>query len=371
MTTPEPLAVAMLSYHVTEESGGPGIAAAGFAASLASRGARVRLIALDGPGHWLVDPAKAAQAGYELLRISGWFPAHRLPKMLAAARDFTRGRRGVIWVNGIWGAQSLAGWAASKVSGWPLVVRPAGSLGTTALQYKRVKKALYYRAIESRVIEHARAIHCMTEKERDELPGAVRERAFIVPSGVDAPSSVPAARERNLIGVLARIHPIKNHHAVLDAVESLVSQGMDLQVEFAGTVSDRAYADELRAKIERSSLLRGRVRLLGHVEKGDLGKVVGRWSVAVLLSEQENFGHAVIAAASVGTPTVVSGGVGLGRELESAGAGMVTTIEGAQTALRLLIEDMGRARADACVAFAARYGWDACAKTLMEKLTGL
>lgn len=371
MSMPRLPAILMLSYHVTEESGGPGIAAAGFAAGLASHGARVRLIALDGPGHWLLDSARAAEAGFEFFRTEGRTPTHRWLKMFTLAREFTRERRGVIWVNGIWGAQSLAGWAASEASGWPLVVRPAGSLGTTALRYKRLKKALYYRFVESRVIEHARGIHCMTGKERDELPGAIREHSFIVPSGVDIPQTMPAIRERNLIGVLARIHRIKNHHAVLDAVEVLVSRGMDLRVEFAGASSDCAYAEELRVRVERSPLLRGRVRQLGHVAKRDLAKVVGRWSAALLLSQQENFGHAVIAAASVGTPTVVSAGVGLGRELESAGAGVVTTLEGAGDALRGLLARAGPAQVNACQAFAAHFGWDACARSLMEKLADL
>lgn len=237
--------------------------------------------------------------------------------------------------------------------------------------YKRVKKRLYYHLVESKAIEHARGIHCMSEKERDELPVEIQARAFIVPSGVEIPTAALVTRERNLVGVLARIHRIKNHHAVLDTVESLVSRGLDLQVEFAGASNDLAYAEELRARVEGSPTLRGRVRQLGHVEKRDISRVVGRWSAALLLSQQENFGHAVIAAASVGTPTVVSTGVGLGRELERAGAGVVTTLESAGDALRGLLKNAGSAQTNACLAFAARFGWDACARSLMQKFGGL
>jgi glycosyltransferase involved in cell wall biosynthesis len=359
----------MLSYWVTEESGGPGIAAAGFAAGLARLGAEVVLIARDRPGaRWLVDEGTARRDGYRLVKLAeASFPS-QLRAMTAAARRLElRARPTVLWVNGIWGVQSLAAFLASGRGEVPYVLRPAGSLGHAALARKALKKSLYYAAVESHVARRARAIHCLSEREVEELPAALRARAFVVPSGVDLPAGTLPPREAGLVGVLARLHPIKNHGQALDAVERLVGQGRDLRLELAGSASAPAFEAALRQRVERSPALAGRVRFLGHVDKARLPEVVGRWQAALLLSEQENFGHAVIAAAACGVPTVVSPGVALGADLARAGAGRVAAPGEAAAALAALL-DAGPGPAEASRSFAASFGWDGCARSLLGHL---
>ena len=61
----------------------------------------------------------------------------QLRSMVAAARALDlEARPTVLWVNGIWGVQSLAGFVASRGGRVPYVVRPAGSLGRAALARK-------------------------------------------------------------------------------------------------------------------------------------------------------------------------------------------------------------------------------------------
>lgn len=363
--------IVMLSYGVTEEAGGPAVAAAGFAGGLAGLGADVTLIALDnGRGRWLVDDAKARAAGYEFRRVGGFGPAGRVAALALAIRhlNIDPQRPNVIWVNGIWGAQSIAAALVSLRNRWPYVIRPAGSLGRAALKYKWVKKRVYYWCVESPIVRHARAIHCMSAQEVAELPAELRSRAFIVPSGVDLVDLPAAVREPCTVGVLARLHPIKNHHRVLDAVETLVAEGQDLALEFAGASSDPAYAEELRRRVAGSALLADRVRFLGHVDRARLPDVVGRWRAALLLSEQENFGHAVISAAAFGVPTVASAGVGLARDLEAAGAGVVVGPHDTAAGLARILSRDATETASACRAFAARFGWDACSRALLGHL---
>lgn len=365
-----PLRVVMLSYWVTEESGGPGIAAAGFAAGLARLGAEVVLLARGKAGaRWLVDDASARRDGFRLVTIpEAPFPL-QLRAMAVAARGLDlKARPTVLWVNGIWGVQSLAAWLASGLGSVPYVLRPAGSLGHAALARKALKKRLYYAAVEGRIAGAAAAIHCLSPREVEELPASLRSRAFVAPSGVDLPAGAMPPREPGLVGVLARLHPIKNHGLALDAVERLVVQGRDLRLELAGSTSDPAYEAALRRRVEGSPVLAGRVRFLGHVDKARIPDVVGRWQAAVLPSEQENFGHAVIAAAACGVPTVVSPGVGLGPALAAAGAGRVTGPAGVAEALAAELDAAGPAAEEAARAFAATFGWEHCAADLISHL---
>lgn len=363
-----PLRVLLLTYHVTEESGGPGVAAAGFARGLAAKGAEVTALALNGPGRWLIDQTSAARDGYVLCRTG----AGSLPrKVLALLREIHRMSRtggfDVIWVNGIWGAQSVAGALWSRWSGVPLVIRPAGSLGTAALGRKTLKKRLYFAAVESRICARAVAVHCMTDREAEELPDHLKSKAFIVPSGVDIPVESERPPE-NIVGVLARIHPIKNHLAALTAFDQLVQRGHDLRMEFAGSVSDARYADLLVQRVASSPQLKDRVTFLAHVERSLLAALLSRWRVALLLSDQENLGHAVITAAAFGVPTVVSPGVGLGPALVAAGAGRVTPVQEAADALEtLLVEPLDRVRGR-CRAFAKMFDWPSMSERLLRHL---
>jgi glycosyltransferase involved in cell wall biosynthesis len=364
------LHVVMLSYSVTEEAGGPGIAAAGFASGLARFGARVTLAALEtSTGTWLIDEANARKRGFEFLRVSGTNFATRVSALVRLGGRITPGKKTVIWVNGIWGAQSLAAALISARTDWPFVVRPAGSLGESALRYKRFKKQLYFRAIESRILKRAASIHCMTEKEVQELPCWLKSKAFVVSSGVEMPP-MPLNPERGplVVGVLARIHPIKNHALALKALAELNSEGREIEVEFAGSTSDEACERRLRKQVASSPFLAGRVHFLGHVPAHRVPETVARWRAALLLSEQENLGHSVIAAASAGVPSVVSPGVGLGPELQHAGAGLVVEADRAAVALRHLLSRDRSELVRTCRRFAERFSWDSCSQNLLAHL---
>jgi glycosyltransferase involved in cell wall biosynthesis len=364
----------LLSYWVTEESGGPGVAAAGFAEGLARLGADVTLVAFEGSkGTWLVDERSAAARGFTLCKVPAGSFASRTSRILSVVSGILAGSQAptVIWANAIWNPQSLAAGIAGLRWGIPYVIRPAGSLGHAALGRKRFKKWLYLKAVEGHVIRRAAGVHCMTARELDELPRWMRARAFIVPSGVELPSARTARQDPSLVGVLARLHPIKNTHRVLEAVEELVRSGRDLRVELAGSTSDPAYEASLRRRVASSAVLASRVRFLGHVGRDRLPEVVGRWRAALLLSDQENFGHAVVTAAALGVPSVVSDGVALGPEVEAGGAGVIARAGEVTMALARLLDSEPNVLAARCREFASGFGWDSCSRTLLERLDSI
>ncbi len=365
--------VLILSFGLVEEGGGPGVAVVGFAEQLVRRGARVTVIAAHRDGRWIVTAEDARRAGYDMVRLAPSARGARTWRMLEAARAAVGKDRDVVtWVNGIWGSASLVATALWRERDVPFVVRPAGSLGVAALRYGAWKKALYYRAIERPILRRAAALHCMSGRERDELPVELRPRAFVVPTGVDLPERAPPMdTPRLILGVLARVHPIKRHGAALDAVEALVRQGHDVELEIAGAREVGDYAKSLEHRVAASPALADRVRFLGHVQRRDVAGVVARWRCALLLSEQENFGHAVVTAAAAGVPTVVSPGVGLGADLARAGAGVVAEGPGVVDGARGFLSADRESVANRCRAFAELYGWDDVGRKLHAQLASV
>jgi glycosyltransferase involved in cell wall biosynthesis len=366
--------VIVISYALVEEAGGPGPVTLGFVEGLARLGVPVTLIAADNlPGRWLTDAERARRLGYRYVQLPRDHMLGHARALLRATKDeVARVKRPfVLWSCGLWGAPSMVMGYLARTRGWPFVVRPDGCLGTAALHRKRSKKLLYYYALESHLLHRAAAVHCMSERERLELPASLQARAFVVPGGVvlpDAPLPALEPSARPLVGVLARVHPIKRHERVLEAAEALLARGHELEVEFAGGLVDPAYERQLRQQVERSALLSGRVRFLGHVPHEQIASVVQRWRVAMLLSEQENFGHSVVTTAAMGIPTLVSTGVGVGPQLAAAGAGTVVEQHRVADVLESFLTAPPEAHREPCLAFARQFGWDACARGLLHAL---
>lgn len=365
--------VVFINYALTEECGGPGLIMLGFAEALARAGHDVTLIALDNlDGHWLTDERRAAEVGYRYFKIGrAGLPSHSLQLLKLLRRLYATDAPDVVVSCGLWGAPSLALLKLSTERPIKYVVRPAGSLGRAALEYKRAKKLAYYGLLEGHALARSAGILCMSEREREELPKALASRAAVVPAGIELPTTVPDLRQRrNCIGILARLHPIKRHHMALDAVEALVRRNVEVQLEFAGDDTSQAdYVRALRSRIAASPLLRERVRFHGHVRHERLAETIGHWRAALLLSEQENFGHSVITTASLGIPTIVASGVGLASDVVAANAGArVSSVDEVVEAVLAELENPVEARAESCRRFARQYSWERRGAELMTVL---
>jgi glycosyltransferase involved in cell wall biosynthesis len=366
------LDVFMVTYGIVEEGGGPGIAVSGFARALARRGDRVDVISLPRAGHWIVDEAIARESGYLLSIGQSSHLVTQLAELTGSLlQRIRRASRPIVWVNGIWGPPSLAAGLAHVLTQCPFVVRPAGSLGLVALQYRAWKKRIYYPIIERPLLRHAARIHCMSDLELRELPEELRARAFVAASGVDiADPPQPHVGDGALrIGMLARLHPIKRQHLALDAVEILAADGVNVVLELAGGASSSSYAAALRTRVAKSHVLRARVRFLAHVERSQLPSVVGQWRVGLLLSEQENFGHAALVVAAARVPLILTSGVALAADAARAHAGVTVEPNGraiADAVSRVLAQP--GASSESAYAFARLYSWNASGERLHREL---
>lgn len=351
------------------------------------------LATLDPPSApWLAElDLECFAFGRERLRLPlarYGFNAKLVPWLKTHAANYD-----AVIVNGLWNYGSLAVWRALRGSSTPYFVFTHGMLDpwfTRAHPWKGLAKALYWRAIESRVLRDARAALFTCEEEKRLAAQAFspyRARSCVVGYGARAPEYAPErqvqaffehapnAAGRSFALYLGRIHEKKGVDLLIEAFARLASAFPDLDLVIAGP-GRPALIESLRRRVAALGL-GSRAHWPGMLS-GD-----AKWGAFraarffVLPSHQENFGIAVAEALAAATPVLITDKVNIWREIASDGAGVVVpdTVAGVEQGLRIMAEmtparhvDMStRARASFC----ARYDLDVNAMDLLTLLSQL
>ncbi len=184
------------------------------------------------------------------------------------------------------------------------------------LDYPRPLQRLAYAALERATLPLARgvAVVSRTLAERLVAGGFPAERIRVIPGGVDTerfrPDGEAAARLRReldlpagarLVGMVARLHPVKGHDLFLRAAALLAADGGEAgDVRFLIVGSGEADYRRSLEELARSLLPPGRALFLG--ERRDVETVLAALNVAVVASQYEGFPLAVLEAMACGTP---------------------------------------------------------------------
>jgi glycosyltransferase involved in cell wall biosynthesis len=165
---------------------------------------------------------------------------------------------------------------------------------------EKVRTARFTRVISER--------NC--RRMRRKLPPALAARCVVGHLGVDLPAApgVAPARQPRIV-CIARLHPVKGHVHLLEALRLLRERGYAFTCDLAG---DGELRDSLIEMVERLGLT-GRVRFLGNVPHAELTAALakGAYDVAVLASlerpgEREGIPVALMEAMAAGLPVVAT-----------------------------------------------------------------
>ncbi len=212
-------------------------------------------------------------------------------------------------------------------------------------------------------------------------PLGLRPPGVVVPLGVDlrppeanrVSSSLskdyPQLKGKKIVLFLSRLDPKKGLNLLIAALGELARSRKDFTFVVAGS-GHRAYEAEVAWLVKKHGLW-DRTIFLGLV----LGEA--KWSllheahVFVLPSYQENFGLAVVEAMAAGVPVVISNRVNIFREVNQAGAGLVTDHDPAEIAAaveQLLVDDDLRGQMGHCGALLVRerFNWEKATKDLLQ-----
>jgi glycosyltransferase involved in cell wall biosynthesis len=218
---------------------------------------------------------------------------------------------------------------------------------------KAMRNWLYWKLIESRLINSADGLLFTCEEERNLARQTFRpykpRREFVVGLGVEEPPalndeirSISFAGSENVtsdtILFLSRIHEKKGVDLLLKGVAN-VNNGNNakairpLRLLVAGPGLETTYGKKIHALAEQMDGTS--ISFLNMLSGNPKWAAFYRADAFALPSHQENFGIAVVEALACGRPVLISNQVNIWREIEAAGAGLVAsdTLQGTQALL--------------------------------------
>lgn len=231
----------------------------------------------------------------------------------------------VVHVHGLFNPISSLSSRKCVRAGWPVVIRPFGTLSRYSQEHRRsLLKSMYFRAIEETNLRRASVVHFTTTDERDESGWRKIDwgaHAFVVPppwcsESADTP---PAVGSGGSVLLIARLNPIKHIELLIDAWPLVQASVSGAQLSIAGD-GDQSYARKLQS---RAASLGSSVRFLGFADDADKARLLKEADLFVLPSFHENFGIAVLEALAAGLPVVLSPEVQLSSFVREYGLGVI------------------------------------------------
>lgn len=292
----------------------------------------------------LVGPATPV---YELRRREGNDPA----LVWRLFRLFRRVQPHVVHTHA-WGTL-VEGILAARLAGVPAVVH--GEHGTLQLHgYQRwIQRHAWARAdrvlsVSSRLAERMSAETGFPLSRIATIRNGVEVSRFDRTTRAAARAALGVPADTLVAGTAGRLVPVKNHRALLDALQRLQQRGITPMLLVAG---DGPLRDGIAQQAAALGLER-QVRLLGH--RPDIETVLAALDVFVLPSASEGLPNTVLEAMASGVPVVATHVGGVDELVEHGETGLLTP-PGATGALARAIEDLLRDPARrAAMAAAAR-----------------
>jgi glycosyltransferase involved in cell wall biosynthesis len=302
--------------------------------ALARRGVRLEIACSDSPdaAHLKEFPVPVHPLGPGRLTYS------YNPRLVSWLKE-NASKYDAVVVNGIWQYHSLAVWRALRKTPTPYFVFTHGMLDPWFKQtypLKHLKKSLYWRWGEYRVLRDANAVLFTCDEERvlaRKSFSHYRCNEVVVNYGTAGPTRepeelkraffarFPGLRGRRLALFVGRIHPKKGVDLLIAAFARALARDPDWHLVLAGP--DQINWQRKLASIADRLGVSDRITWTGMIT-GDV-----KWGaylaseVFVLPSHQENFGIVVAEALACGLPALISNKVNIWREVQDEGAGIV------------------------------------------------
>ncbi len=256
-------------------------------------------------------------------------------------------------VHGLWQFHGLAVWRALQGGPLPYFLYPHGMLDPWfrhAYPAKHLKKSLYWRLIESRVVNDAAAV-LFTASEEARLAAQTfsgyRARPAVIGYGIVVGDTArlgsaesftqawPETRGKRNVLFLGRLHPKKGGDLLIEAFAQVAAADASLHLVMAGPDDGEGTQAVWQTLASRLGIAR-RITWTGMLAGDAKWSAIQAAEVFALPSHQENFGIAVVEALALGVPVLISDKVNIWREIVDDGAGLADsdTREGTVTALR-------------------------------------
>ena len=246
-------------------------------------------------------------------------------------------------VHSIWMYFSYAVWKATRRTGTPYFLFIHGALDPwfkRTYPLKHIKKTIYWKLFEHRVLRDAERVLFTTEEEM-----ALAERAFlpwecspeVTGYGIVRPAFPEVFDKAKYVQTLTEAHPqLANRRFILFLARVQEKKGIDLLLKaFAAAKNDlddtalviagpgEKKTFEQLGRLASSLGITRDVIWSGPLYGSDKWNAMRAAEAYVLPSHQENFGISVVEALACGLPVLVSDKVNIWREIQASRAGLV------------------------------------------------
>lgn len=219
----------------------------------------------------------------------------------------------VVYINGIYSPyfNFFPLWYAvqykAKKKSLRIVLSARGMLHDGALSQKSSKKQLFLFVFKLLGLHKVVCWHATDEREAGFIQTAMGNKVQ-VKVAANFPNllpviEVPAKTEHELmLGTVALISPMKNHLAVLQALQQSTA---NIKWFIYGPVKDEAYWNECKVLIDQ---LPSNINVVykGELPPIQLQEAMQQFHVFIMPSKSENFGHAIMEALSAGKPVITT-----------------------------------------------------------------
>lgn len=342
--------------NVSARYGGPARVCKEISSALARSETRVTIFTtnrdypkgkLDVPINTLVR-----QDGYNIWYFSVQFTPYMVSLDMMKALRLHTGEFDLLHIHGLYSFPStIAAYYAKKFE-IPYIMRPHGSLDPF-LFYKpknRLIKRIHEHLIERRNFNKAAAVHYTSQEEMALIPFKIKAPSLIMPLGIDL------RKYENLppVGTFKGKYNLKGKKLILHLGRINFKKGLDILVKgFARLSFDRNDVclvlagpdnEDYGKQVEKWIIDEGvkdKVVFTGMLHGIDKLAVLRDADIFALPSYSENFGIAVVEAMACELPVVISNKVNIWREIQKAGAGIVTSCDADEVAnaLKSLLDE--------------------------------
>ncbi len=234
----------------------------------------------------------------------------------------------------------------------PYIIQPHGCL-SPVLFYKpknRIIKRIHEYLIEWRNLNKAAAVHYTCKEEMDLVPIKIKAPSLVLPLGIDLGlyESLPPdgtfrkkfnMKGKKIILHLGRINFVKGLDILVRGFAQVSFDRNDLCLVIAGP-DNEDYGRQIEKWIIDEGV-KDKVIFTGMLQGVDKLAVLRDADIFALPSYSENFGIAVVEAMACSLPVVISNRVNIWREIQNAGAGLVTSCDAGELAeaLQILLDN--------------------------------
>ncbi len=245
----------------------------------------------------------------------------KLDRKLKNAIKALNSNETIVHLHGVFSPQLFQVGKMLKKHNIPYFFTPHGGYNLKALEKSKWIKRLYIALFEKKLVDNACGIQLLGDSEKEGFRKYFDNETYIIPNGQEAHFTIPknANFAATKIGFLGRIDiETKGLDLLLKGLKE-INKTKKVTLEIVG---DGGEIDQLR-KVVAEYNLTSNVCFKGAVFGLDKFDLIASWDAMCLVSRNEGLPGAVLEAASVGVPSIISKATNLEKYITTYNAGWV------------------------------------------------